>query len=266
MRILAFDIGGTKISSAIVSVCGSLLSSKVSVPTPKSAEDIENYLSKRLLQEEFDGVAIATAGVVCNEKLVAKPHNLPANYEKINFQKLTTKPFLLENDANAALWAEYKIGVLKGTEQAVMLTLGTGVGCGIICGGRILRGKTGAAGELPFLLAGGDLAALAKQNGVSECDCFALCKLKNEHNPAAEKAFAEWQERLTDSVALLNSILDTEAVALSGSLAEIVDYPAVEKAVNAKGYHNPLRLQKAVTGNNAGLIGAALLLKDKING
>lgn len=266
MRILAFDIGGTKIASAVVSVYGKLLSPVVSAPTPKDAGKIEEYIKKRLSEEEFDGAAVATAGVVYNEKLTAKPHNLPVGYENICFHKLTAKPLLVENDANAALWAEYKIGVLKGTEQAVMLTLGTGVGCGIICGGRILRGKTGAAGELPFLLAGGDLAALAKQNGVSECDCFALCKLKNEHNPAAEKAFAEWQERLTDSVALLNSILDTEAVALSGSLAEIVDYPAVEKAVNAKGYHNPLRLQKAVTGNNAGLIGAALLLKDKING
>lgn len=266
MRILAFDIGGTKISSAIVSVCGSLLSSKVYVPTPKSAEDIENYLSKRLLQEEFDGVAIATAGVVCNEKLVAKPHNLPANYEKINFQKLTTKPFLLENDANAALWAEYKIGALKGTQHSVMLTLGTGVGCGIICDGKILRGKTGAAGEVPFLLAGRDFAALAYQNGLQEQDCFTICKLKDEKNPAAIKAFSEWQNRLADCVSLLNNILDTEAVALSGSLAEIVDYPTVEKAINAKGYHNTLRLEKSLTGNDAGLIGAALLLKDKING
>lgn len=266
MRILAFDIGGTKISSAVVTVCGKLLGAETVCATPKNAESIEQYLLQRMNEEEFDGVAIATAGVVHNEKLVAKPYNLPAGYENISFHKLTTKPVLVENDANAALWAEYKIGSLKGTEQAAMLTLGTGVGCGIICDGKILRGKTGAAGEVPFLLAGGDLAALAHQNGLKENDCFALCHLKDEHNPAAEKTFAEWQKRLIEDVALLNSILDIEAVALSGSLAEIVDYPAVEKAVNEKGYHNPLRLRKAVAGNNAGLIGAALLLKDKING
>ena len=147
MRILAFDIGGTKIASAVVSVCGKLLSPVVSAPTPKDAGKIEEYIKKRLSEEEFDGAAVATAGVVYNEKLTAKPHNLPVGYENICFHKLTAKPLLVENDANAALWAEYKIGVLKGTEQAVMLTLGTGVGCGIICGGRILRGKTGAAGE-----------------------------------------------------------------------------------------------------------------------
>lgn len=266
MKILAFDIGGTKISSAVVSVCGNLLSPIECVPTPKTAEKIEKYFINRMNVEEFDGVAVATAGVVWNEKLLAKPHNLPAGYENINFHKFTDKPVLVENDANAALWAEYKIGVLKGTEHSIMLTLGTGVGCGIICGGKILRGKTGAAGELSFLIAGGDLANIASQNGLNEKDCFALCKLKDEHNPAAVKTFAEWQERLIDCLALLNNILDIEAVALSGSLAEIVDYPVVEKAVNAKGYHNPLCLKKAQTGANAGLIGAALLLKDKING
>lgn len=266
MRILAFDIGGTKISSAVVSVCGKLLSTPENVPTPKTAEDIENYLLKRINAEKFDGVAFSTAGVVFNEKLLAKPHNLPAGYENINFHKFTDKPVLVENDANAALWAEYKIGALKGTENSIMLTLGTGVGCGIVCDGKILRGKTGAAGEVPFLVAGGDLANIAAQNGLNEKDCFVLCKLKNERNPAAVKSFEEWQKRLIDCLAVLNSILDTEAVALSGSLAEIVDYPEVEKAVNAKGYHNPLRLTKAKTGINAGLIGAALLLKDKING
>lgn len=266
MKILAFDIGGTKISSAVVSVCGKLLGEKIICATPKSACEIESYVLQRLNEEEFDGVAIATAGVVYDEKLLAKPHNLASGYENINFHKLTSKPVLLENDANAALWAEYKLGSLKGTEHAVMLTLGTGVGCGIICDGKILRGKTGAAGEVPFLLAGGDLAALARKYGLEEKDCFALYRLKNEHNPAAQSAYEEWQNRLIEDVALLNSILDTEAVALSGSLAEIVDYPAVEKAINEKGYHNPLRLSKATSGNDAGLIGAALLLKDKVNG
>ena len=88
MRILAFDIGGTKIASAVVSVCGKLLSPVVSAPTPKDAGKIEEYIKKRLSEEEFDGAAVATAGVVYNEKLTAKPHNLPVGYENICFHKL----------------------------------------------------------------------------------------------------------------------------------------------------------------------------------
>lgn len=265
MKILSFDIGGTKISSAIVLADGCLAGDVLTVKTPETAQKIEEFLSERISQTEFDGLAVATAGVVCGEKLVAKPHNLPQGYENIKFHQLCRKPVLVENDANSALWAEYKSGVLKGARQAVMLTLGTGVGCGIICNGQILRGKTGAAGELPFLISGKDLAALARQNGLAESDCFALYKMCKEHNKAAEKTYREWQDRLIAGIALLNDVLDTEIVALSGSLAEIVDYPAVEKEVNARGYHNPLQLKKAQAGAYAGLIGAALLLKDKIN-
>ena len=72
MKILAFDIGGTKISSAVVSVCGKLLGEKTVCATPKSAYEIESYVLQRLNEEEFDGVAIATAGVVYDEKILAK--------------------------------------------------------------------------------------------------------------------------------------------------------------------------------------------------
>lgn len=265
MKILSFDIGGTKISSAIVLADGQLAENVLTIKTPSTAQEIEEFLQKRISQTEFDGLAVATAGVVWDEKLVAKPHNLPEGYENIKFHNLCRKPVLVENDANSALWAEYKTGVLKGASQAVMLTLGTGVGCGIICNGQMLRGKIGAAGELPFLISGKDFAALAKQNGLAESDCFSLYKMKKEHNKAAEEVYREWQNRLVDGISLLNDILDTEIVALSGSLAKIVDYSAVEKEVNARGYHNPLQLKMARTEADAGLIGAALLLKDKIN-
>lgn len=266
MEILAFDIGGSKISSAIISEQGKLLSSVSSILTPKNAEEIKSFLEKKIKLTECQGVAVATAGVVNQEKLIAKPHNLPQGYENINFHKLTDKPVLVENDANSALWAEYQIGVLKGTKYAVMLTLGTGVGCGILCNGEILRGKVGAAGEVPFLVSGRDLADIAQKNGLNEKDCFKLCKLKEMHNIPAEKTFAEWQSRLVKCVALLNSILDTEIVALSGSLSKIIDYSEVESLINKQGYHNPLMLKKAETGTNAGLIGAALLLEKKIYG
>ncbi len=266
MKILAFDIGGSKISVAVISEHGELLSSIDSISTPQTAEEIKIFLSEKIKLTECQGVAVATAGVVNQEKLIAKPHNLPLGYENIDFHLLTNKPVLVENDANSALWAEYKTGVLKGTKHAVMLTLGTGVGCGIICNGEILRGKVGAAGEVPFLVSGRDLADIAQKNGLKEKDCFRLCKLKKMHNIPAEKTFKEWQGRLINCVALLNSILDTEIVALSGSLAEIIDYSEVENLINAQGYHNPLMLKKAKTGLNAGLIGAALLLEKKIYG
>ena len=56
----------------------------------------------------------------------------------------------MENDANAAAFAEYKIGAAKGSQSSITVTLGTGVGGGIILDGKILKGKSGAAGEMHF--------------------------------------------------------------------------------------------------------------------
>jgi glucokinase len=56
----------------------------------------------------------------------------------------------LENDANAAAWAEYKLGASKGSNISIMLTLGTGVGGGIIINNKLFKGKSGAAGEMLF--------------------------------------------------------------------------------------------------------------------
>ena len=66
--------------------------------------------------------------------------------------KLVREKVFVENDANSAAWAEYKIGASKGSNVSVMLTLGTGVGGGIIINDKILKGKSGAAGEMHFMM------------------------------------------------------------------------------------------------------------------
>ena len=76
--------------------------------------------------------------------------NLVSGYPSIDFQSLSKKRVFLENDANAAAWAEYRIGASKGTNVSVMITLGTGVGGGIIVNNKLLKGKSGAAGEMHF--------------------------------------------------------------------------------------------------------------------
>lgn len=264
MKILSFDIGGSKTSYAMVSKTGCLLSEVTTIPTPKKNEDIINLIQKAATENTFDGFALATAGVVNKGKIAFKPNNLPSGYDKIEFSSLLRKTVLIENDANAAAWAEYKVGALKGTENAVMLTLGTGVGCGIIVNGKLVHGKCGAAGEVFFPLAGCDLIATAQKNGLKETDCFAVYDLVNKKNAAAISAYQEWEKNLVDNIILLNSILDMERVVLSGSLAKLVDYATVEKAVNKKMPHNPISIQPAQCENNAGLIGAALLLKEQL--
>lgn len=263
MKILAFDVGGSKTAYALVNGRGQVASEVIVQPTPQNCKAIENIFTKAAKDFKADGLAVATAGVVHQNHLLGKPINLPSGYEKIDFAALTGLPYIIENDANAALWAEYKIGALKKMQHAVMLTLGTGVGCGIILNGQLLHGKTGASGEVRYPLAGGDLAKSAQQGGLNEVDCFKIYELVKQGNIKARKAYEDWQKNLIAAITEINQLLDVEAVALAGSLAQIVNYAHVEAAVNSKTYRNPLKVVPAKCANNAGLIGAALLFKEQ---
>ena len=117
-------------------------------------EEIKTLLKTQIakFEEKVDVVAIATAGAVVNmnSKVLGSTGNLVDGYYTIDFKSLSSKKVFLENDANSAAWAEYKIGASKGSSVSVMLTLGTGVGGGIIINDKILKGKSGAAGEMHF--------------------------------------------------------------------------------------------------------------------
>lgn len=267
MTHLAFDIGGTKIAYAPVNKDGSFAVSPATVKTPQSVAELENRLQDVAVKYgRIDGVAVATAGVVCNNRPAFKPNNLPSGYEYIDFAELFGAPVLLENDANAAMWAEYRQGALQGKQNCVLLTLGTDVGCGIVCNGALLKGKCGAAGEVRFAASGRGLARIAENNGLNETDCFVLAKMADNGNKTAQKVMAEWQKNLLEAICLINDILDTEAVALSGSLAEIVSYAEVNEQIGRYFPHNSPQVMKAKFGAEAGLAGAALLGSEKFYG
>ena len=153
-KALAFDIGGTKIYSSIIDETGRIVSEIDKFHTPKSIQGILDILKGQIakLENEVDVIAISTAGAVNNENTAVNGStgNLVSGYASINFQELSKKRVFLENDANSAAWAEYRIGASKGTNISVMITLGTGVGGGIIVNNKLLKGKSGAAGEMHF--------------------------------------------------------------------------------------------------------------------
>lgn len=263
MKILAFDIGGSKIAYALTDSSGNLLSAVNKTPTPSTAAEISALIRITAQQHKADGLAIATAGIVFDNHLCNKPNNLPTGYENIDFTELTGLPYLLVNDANAAVWAEYKHGALRGHRHCALLTLGTDVGCGLILNDALYSGINGAAGEVRFNASGTTLANLAKQNGLTETDCFIIYNLAKQGNIAAQRTCATWSENLVSALIQINRILDLEAVALSGSLAKIVDYMQINTQIQQNFFHSSIRIMAAEAENNAGLIGAALLFAEK---
>ncbi len=287
-KALAFDIGGTKIYSTIIDETGRIVAEIEKFSTPKSLDEIKTLLKTQIAKYEndVDVIAIATAGAVdnTNSRVLGSTGNLVEGYYTIDFQSLSSKKVFLENDANAAAWAEYKIGASKGSTVSVMLTLGTGVGGGIIINDKILKGKSGAAGEMHFKM----YPDKRRKCTCGSWDCFeayasgtalkwdAEESLKNpnvttydvmegvkNNNSEMVQIFDRWQNDLTVGVIGLANIFDPDCIVLSGSMAQFVDVKKVEDDVNKEIVTTPTSIRKGIAGNYSGMIGVALLAMER---
>lgn len=153
-KALAIDIGGTKIYNTIVNERGEIVAEIEKRSTPKTFDGIKDVLQEIVKRHEKDAdvIAFATAGAVNNQNtaLLGSTGNIAEGYPKMDFLGLSQKKVFVENDANAAAWAEHIFGASKGCSDSIMITLGTGVGGGIIVNNRLLKGKSGTAGEMHF--------------------------------------------------------------------------------------------------------------------
>lgn len=283
-KALAFDIGGTKIYSTIIDETGKIVGEIDKFSTPKTLDGIKDILKTQVqkYEKEVDVIAIATAGAVNNENsaVIGSTGNLVEGYYTIEFPKLSTKRVFIENDANAAAWAEYKIGASRGTDVSVMLTLGTGVGGGIIINNKLLKGKSGAAGEMHFKM----YPDKRRKCTCGSYDCFEIyasgtaLKLDAEEalndknvttydvidgvNKGDEKMIEilnRWQRDITIGIKGLANLFDPDCVVLSGSMAQFVDVKKIEEKVNSDIVTSPTSIRLATAGNYSGMIGAALL-------
>lgn len=285
-KVLAFDIGGTKIAYALIDKNGNFVTEVTKQATPDSSEKIYDLLKKTISEYEEDiiGTAIATAGAINKEgkKITSHVGNLPEGYNKLDFMSLSNKPVLLENDANSAGWAEFAIGSAKGCQNVITLTIGTGVGSGIIVEGKLLKGKSGAAGEMHFPIdsckkrkctcgiddcfeiyaSGTALNLYAKEYMSENATGYDIIEQKST-NPKARKAFDEWQGKLLQGLIMLGNIFDPEMIVLSGSLSKFIEYERLNKQANEQILTQPFVLKEAKFENNAGMIGVAMLYFDK---
>lgn len=290
-KALAFDIGGTKIYSTIIDEKGELEYEPLKFSTPKDIDGIKEILRTQIKahEDEVDTIAIATAGAVNNENtaVIGSTGNLVAGYYTIDFQSLSIKPVFIENDANCAAWAEYKIGASRGSKVSVMLTLGTGVGGGIIIDNKILKGKSGAAGEMHFKM----YPDHRRKCSCGSWDCYEAYASGNGLKTTAEemldnkdvttydvikglkigdknmiKVFNRWEADIAIGIMGLANIFDPDCVVLSGSMAQFVDAKKIETVVNSDIVTTPTSVRIATAGNYAGMIGAALLAIGGLNG
>lgn len=166
MYRIGIDLGGTNIAAGLVNETFEIIA-KESTPTlvGRPSEEIVNDIAKLcknlcatagISQADVTSVGIASPGIVDDETgEVIYANNLGFKHFPIIpllREQLEIKEYHIENDANAAAWGEAIAGAAKGSKSSVMITLGTGVGGGIVSDGKVFKGFNNAAGELGHIV------------------------------------------------------------------------------------------------------------------
>ncbi|MEF2977883.1 ROK family glucokinase [Subtercola sp. YIM 133946] len=155
MQAIGIDIGGTKIAGALVDELGNILRSDrqpTSASNPQLIEDAVVAMVERLSEgTEVTAVGVAAAGFIdASQSIVYYAPNINWRNEPFRekLEQRLHKHIIIENDANAAGWAEFRFGAGRLVSDMVILTIGTGVGGAIVSGDKLFRGGFGAAAEL----------------------------------------------------------------------------------------------------------------------
>lgn len=285
-NVLGVDIGGTKIRLGVIDAVGTLIyDEKIETQFPLYPYLEENVL--RLLTDfpEVEGIGIGTHGFVDPKlgRIIFSTDALPGwsgTAVKEQMEAATRKRVEVENDANCAALAEAKFGAAKGLDRVVCLTLGTGLGGGIIWDGKLLSGgPNGGAAELGHLTlypGGAECACGRKgcyeqyvsgtgiQRRIREAGLdmspLEMFKAAETDEKAAEllKAFTY---DLAIVISSLQAVFDMEAVIIGGGVSESSEFwwPQLQQELGPL-LLNPLKIHTAQFGNDAGVLGAALLV------
>ncbi len=236
------DFGGTTIAAGLVR--GGEIIALHTVPTrrERSPEAILDTIVEAV-REVADGSAPGGVGigVPCPSgpgvDRLTMIENLPA-MEGYPFRPLAEKrlelPVVLENDAKCMVMGEYRSGALQGCRHGVCVTLGTGLGCGVIIDGRIYRGAGSYSGEI-WNIPYGECGTLEESVSIAALKCLVR-ELTGEEtephelftrfqsgDPAAAKVFGRYGERVGRVMVMLLSVLDPDRIALGGGLSRAFD-------------------------------------------
>jgi glucokinase len=281
---VGIDVGGTSIKG--VRLEDGKVVERAHRPTPREAVDLVDAVEAlaRALGEGMP-VGVGAAGLVDHDDgvLVWAPH-LPGEDLDLAapLAARLAVPVVVDNDANLAALAEHRLGAVAGADPVLMITLGTGIGLGIVLGGEIFRGR-GHAGEAGHVTVDphGEACACGRRGcwetlvsgakldrdagrllgaGSSASDLVAAARRGDE---AAAKALTEAGHWLARGIEALVLVFDPAAVVVGGAAAGGGDFllnPVRELLTRTEGasHRDPVVLTTGILGSDAGAIGAAI--------
>jgi glucokinase len=300
-HVIGVDLGGTKILGGVVDR-ESRIGPRIERPTPTSSTGelvaaIQETVAELL--EQPGAIAALGVGIPGTIDQTRGRVVVGTNIPLVEFdfrdwmQERFDLPVGIDNDANAATLAEWAIGAGRGTRHMVMLTLGTGIGGGLILDGKPYRGAVGAAAELGHMViqhdgptcqgvcAGrGHLEALASGTAAGKAarELFGegatahdLVRQAQAGNEAAVDALADIGHKLGSGIGSLVNIFNPEMVVIGGGFGAAGDLllnPARERVQREalEPARDLVRIVPAELGHEAGLVGAGLVAFEALDG
>lgn len=290
--VVAVDLGGTKLRTAIVDLDGNVLS-ELAEPThvlggvhvAKQIGELSKQAAK-ITGLDFQKVKIAVVGCPgvpdrASGAIKFAP-NIPG-IDTIDFASAVSKslgvPVKLENDVNLAVLGEHWAGGGKEVDSLVYISLGTGIGAGIIVNGKLLRGSGGFAGELGYLPFGADpfeeeslrtgaFERVAATHGIKKAyhdltdenvDVPTIFKRLRAGDQHARIVIEKTAALLARAVASVSVVTNPEVVLLGGSIGSQPEMLEATIRFVSSCFPYPVRIELSPLGNHAALCGAAAI-------
>jgi glucokinase len=311
--VLAADLGGTNLRMAVVNSYGEIVHrSKVPTPQTSRREDVLDAITasfEQCVAETSDGGTVVAFGaavpatVNSRDGVILRSPNLPVlnglEFTTVFSEKLGL-PVVLENDANSAAVGENWKGASRGIQNSICVTLGTGVGGGIIIDGKLLRGVDGTAGEIGHIAVepegypcgcgsrgcveqyssaigvknlAAELAVRYPNNKLSGADDISPLKVYEAGLAGDELAlevFRTFGIYLGIALGGLVNVLNPEAIVIGGGVSAGWDLfiEPLREEIFRRAFRHPaerVRLMRSELGDDAGIVGAAFLASESVS-
>lgn len=299
MRVVGIDIGGTMIKYGLLSLEGQILKSGemateaekgVEILFEKICSVVENFSC----EEKILGIAVSGTGQIDGSigKVVGGNEIIPGWIGTNLVERLEKKfnlPAVLENDVNCAALGEKWLGAGKGEDNFLCLTIGTGIGGGIVLNGDVFRGNTCVAGEFGHIqIVKNGVQCLCGKKGCYEryASATALVRMAKERTgedlngkeifdrekagiPVFTELVKDWVDYFTDGLSTIIYIFNPPLIVVGGGVTKQGDYllEKINKSLSEKlgiNFKKNLSVKFAELGNNAGMLGAEYLLLKKL--
>ena len=284
-NVVGVDLGGTSIKGALVAKKGKIIKKcETSTEAKKGTKTVINNIISAINEVKsgkISGIGIGSPGPMDYKKgIITNPVNLP--FRNVPLKKIIQKnfslPVFLDNDANCFALGEAIFGAGKKYQNVVGITLGTGVGGGVIIDKKIYHGRGNAAelGHMTIKFDGlkarsrnnGDIEEYVAARGVSRIfggsDPYSIYNLALKGNKKAVKTFEEIGHYLGIGLANIIYAFDPDIIIVGGKISNSWKFfsKAMYKSVKERYFANPCSIVKSRL-KDAGILGAAaLLLKD----